>query len=121
MTEPFFNALWQVGKAAAAKLCPQALAGMIAAERARRGIRQGARMARRMRDDMQAKDREKLRLLRESGLPLLLIWIALSNAACASVSVREIEIEGGRVSTCRRMQYNVIDAVIWIDDRLPGK
>ena len=60
MTAPFFNALWQVGKAAAAKLCPQALAGMIAAERARRGIRQGARMARRMRDDMQARDRARI-------------------------------------------------------------
>jgi hypothetical protein len=49
MTEPIFKAIWAIGKAAAAKLCPQALAGMIAAERARRGIRQGARMARRIR------------------------------------------------------------------------
>ena len=54
------------------------------------------------------------------ALPLLLICVALLACGCASTSVRLIEMEGGTVSTCRRMQYNVVDAVIWLDGKLPG-
>ena len=55
------------------------------------------------------------------ALPLLLICVALLACGCASASVRLIEMEGGKVSTCRKMQYNVVDAVIWLDGKLPGK
>jgi glycerol-3-phosphate dehydrogenase len=46
--------------------------------------------------------------------------VALLACGCASASVRLIEMEGGKVSTCRKMQYNVVDAVIWLDGKLPG-
>ena len=55
------------------------------------------------------------------ALPLALVLVALLACGCASASVRLIEMEGGKVSTCRKMQYNVVDAVIWLDGKLPGK
>jgi hypothetical protein len=47
--------------------------------------------------------------------------VALLAGGCASASVRLIEMEGGTVSTCRKMQYNVVDGLIWLDGKLPGK
>jgi hypothetical protein len=46
--------------------------------------------------------------------------VALLACGCASASVRLIEMEGGKVSTCRKMQYNVVDGLIWVGDKLPG-